>query len=206
VDNIPASNSFPCAKISIAYSPTSDRLTAFFRIFCAIPAIIILCLLSGFHSKDFGLIAPGILFLPTMLMILFRKKYPKWWFDWNYALTKFSYRVGAYFLLLRDEFPAVEEDQSVQLELRYPDVTKELSCGMPLVKWFLAIPHLIILALLGVATVLVTVIAWFAILFTGKYPPKIHEFVVGVMRWGLRVSAYAFLLLTDEYPPFKLSE
>jgi hypothetical protein len=202
----PTPKPFPYAKLSIACPPRSDRLTAFFRIFCAIPVMIILVLMSGFHSKEASWIAPGILFLPTVLVLLFRKKYPRWWFDWNYALTKFSYRIQAYILLLRDEYPALEEDQAVNVELRYPDASKELSRGMPLVKWFLAIPHLIILAFLCVAVVLVTIIAWFAILFTGKYPASIHEFVVGVSRWGLRVSAYAFLLITDEYPPFSLSE
>jgi hypothetical protein len=162
--------------------------------------------MSGFHSKEVSWIAPGRLFLPTVLVLLFRKKYPRWWFDWNLALTKFSFRIQAYILLLRDEYPALEEDQSVKVELRYPDASKELSRGLPLVKWFLAIPHLIILAFLCVAVIFVSIIAWFAILFTGKYPAKIHEFVVGVSRWGLRVSAYAFLLITDEYPPFSLSE
>jgi hypothetical protein len=199
-------NSFPYAKLSIPHSPTSNRLTAFFRIFCAIPVFIILILMSGFHSKEVSWIAPGILFLPTVLVILFRKKYPRWWFDWNLALTKFSFRIQAYILLLRDEYPALEEEQSVKVELQYPDAAKDLSSGMPLVKWFLAIPHLIILAFLCVAVVLLTIFAWFAILFTGRYPASIHEFVVGVSRWGLRVSAYAFLLITDEYPPFSLSE
>ncbi len=206
VDEKKASASFPYAKLSIPYSPASDRLTAFFRLFCALPIIIILVLLSGFHSKGANFAAPGVLFLPTLFVILFRRKYPKWWFDWNYALTKFSMRVMAYLLLLRDEYPAIEEDQSVNLELLYPDAVKDLSRGMPLVKWFLAIPHIIILVFLFIAVVFVTIFAWFAILFTGKYPARIHEFVVGVARWGLRVNAYAFLLITDEYPPFKLSE
>ncbi|HUI92456.1 MAG TPA: DUF4389 domain-containing protein [Chitinivibrionales bacterium] len=162
--------------------------------------------MSGIHTEKVIWAAPGILFLPTLLMILFRKKYPRWWFDWNYALTKFSMRVGAYILLLRDEYPAIEEDQSVMVELRHPDASKELSQGMPLVKWFLALPHLFILIFLGIAVVFLTIITWFAILFTGKYPAGIHKFVVGVVRWGLRVNAYTFLLITDEYPPFSLSE
>ena len=201
-----ALSSFPYAKLSIPHSPTSNRLTAFFRIFCALPVMVLLVLLSGFHTKDVSWAAPGTLVLPTLLVILFRKKYPQWWFDWNVALTKFSMRVMAYLLLLRDEYPALSEEQSVIVELMYPDASKDLSRGMPLVKWFLAIPHLTILAFLCIAAILVSIIAWFAILFTGRYPAKIHEFVVGVARWGLRVNAYAFLLITDEYPPFTLSE
>jgi hypothetical protein len=197
---------FPYAKLSIPHPASSDRLTCFFRIFCAIPAMIVLVLLVGFATKHSQWIAPGILFFPALLAILFRKKYPRWWFDWNLNLTKFSMRLGAYILMLRDEYPAFEDDQAVVLELRYPDAEKELARGMPLVKWFLAIPHLFILIFLGISVVLVSIIAWFAILFTGRYPVGIHEFVVGVMRWGLRVNAYAFLLITDEYPPFRLSE
>ncbi len=200
------SNSFSCAKVSIPHSPVSNRLTAFFRIFCALPVFVILVLLSGFHSKDVQWVAPGILFLPTILAILFRKKYPRWWFDWNCALTKFSLRVMAFALLLRDEIPALEDDQSVMVELAYPDALKDLSRGMPLVKWFLAIPHIVILIFLFAAVVIMTVAAWFAILFTGRYPAKIHGFVVGVVRWGLRVNAYAFLLITDRYPPFTLAD
>jgi hypothetical protein len=206
MDTKSSPNSFPFAKLSIAYSPKSDRLTAFFRIFCAIPIMIILVLLSGVHTKTATWAAPGVLLLPTLLIILFRKKYPRWWFDWNYALTKFSMRVMSYILLLRDEYPSIEEDQAVTLELQYPDAAKDLARGMPLVKWFLAIPHLFILIFLCIAALFLTIIAWFAILFTGKYPANIHEFVVGVARWGLRVNAYAFLLITDEYPPFSLSE
>jgi hypothetical protein len=197
---------FPFAKLTIPCPSHSDRLTAFFRLFCALPVLIVLMLLVGIHSKGAHCVGGGLLILPALLAILFRKRYPRWWFDWNYSLMKFATRIISYLLLLRDEYPAFEEDQSVSLELRYPDAVKELSQGMPLVKWFLAIPHLIIMALLLVAVVLMTVVAWFAILFTAKYPAGIHEFVVGVLRWSLRVNAYAFLLITDVYPPFRLSE
>lgn len=206
MENQESAPSFPFAKIAIPHPASSDRLTCFFRIFCVIPAAIILVLLVGISTKDARWAGPGILLLPTVLAILFRKKYPRWWFDWNVSLTKFSTRIGAYLLLLRDEYPALAEDQFVNIELRYPDAAKDLSRGMPLVKWFLAIPHIFILVFLGISVVFVTIIAWFAILFTGKYPAGMHEFVVGVLRWSLRVNAYAFLLITDEYPPFRLSE
>ncbi len=139
-------------------------------------------------------------------MLLFRQKYPKWWFDWNLALTKFSTRVSAYLVLLRDEYPSTDEEQAVHLEIAYPDVSKDLKRGMPLVKWFLAIPHYILLFLLYIAVVVSVVIAWFAILFTGRYPRGLFGFVVGVLRWSLRVAVYAFLLTTDRYPPFSLSD
>ena len=189
-----------------------NRLTSFFRIFVAIPILIIAGLLGsgaytlGVHSEFWrtSLTAGGLLFLPLVLMILFRKKYPKWWFDWNLALTKFSYRVASYLLLLRDEYPSTDEEQAVHLGLIYPNVQTELGRGWPLIKWFLAIPHYIVLFFLFIAIVVMWIVAWFAILFTGRYPKGIFEFSVGVLRWVLRVSAYAFLLITDKYPAFSL--
>jgi len=147
----------------------------------------------------------GALFAATLLMILIRRRYPRWWFDFALELNRFSTRVGAYLLLLTDGYPSTVEEQSVHLDLDYPDVERDLNRWLPLIKWLLALPHLIILVFLYVAVVLVTVIAWFAILFTGRYPRGMFDFVVGVARWSLRVYAYAFLLLTDEYPPFALA-
>jgi hypothetical protein len=137
-------------------------------------------------------------------MILFRQKYPKWWFDWLLALSKFSTRVSSYLMLLRDEYPSTDEEQSVHVDLVYPDVKTQLMRGMPLVKWFLAIPHWIVIGFLAVAAVVCVIIAWFAILFTGRYPKGLFDFVVGVLRWSFRVKAYASLLVTDKYPPFSL--
>jgi hypothetical protein len=195
---------YPYAVLSIPCPSSSNRLTAFFRIFCAIPILIIVVLLVGCNAGKGAVIGGGFLFFPIMLVILFKKIYPKVWFDWIYYLSKFSARVFSYLFLLRDEYPSIEDDQCVKLELRYPNVTTELHRGMPIIKWFLAIPHYIVLACLFVAVIFATILAWFSILFSGKYPVTIHEFVVAVFRWCLRVNAYAFLLLTDEYPPFKL--
>ena len=148
--------------------------------------------------------AGGVIFLALVLMILFQQKYPRWWFDWNAALTKFSYRVIAYMGLLRDEYPSTDEEQAVHIKLKYPDVKKDLNRWLPLVKWLLAIPHFIILAFMFLAAMVCVIIAWFAILFTGRYPVGLFNFVTGVLRWSLRVSAYASLLITDRYPPFRL--
>ena len=205
-----ASSAYP-ASLEIDYPDRSlNRLTSFFRIFAIIPIVIVLMLLtggfnSGGDSGGFRLVISGVGFtlVPLVLMILFRKKYPKWWYDWNLALTKFSYRVSSYFLLLRDEYPSTDEEQAVHVEMLYPDA-QQLGRGMPLVKWFLAIPHWIVLCFLGIAALVCAIIAWFAILFTGRYPRGLFNFIVGVMRWSLRVEAYAFLLITDRYPPFSL--
>jgi hypothetical protein len=190
-----------------------NRLTTLFRIFTAIPIVIILGLLSGGNSErqessgaTYQYAATSIVFLPTLLMLLFRQKYPRWWFDWNVALTNFGYRVVTYLALLRDEYPSTDEEQAVHLSIPYPDAQLELNRWLPLVKWFLAIPHYIVLVFLNVAALVCIVIAWFAILFTGHYPRALFDFVVGVFRWWLRVSAYAFILTTDRYPPFRLSE
>lgn len=200
-------------KLSVDYPDRKlNRLTTFFRIFMVIPIFIILVLLIGASYKwgDSGwntqYSAAGLVFLPTLLMILFRKKYPRWWFDWNLALTKFSTRVSVYFALLTDVYPSTDEEQSVAINIEYPDAQKDLNRWLPLVKWIMAIPHYIVLVFLGIAAWVVTVIAWFAILFTGRYPRDLFDFVVGVYRWALRVSGYAFILVTDKYPPFSLSE
>lgn len=186
-----------------------NRLTSVFRVLLIVPIAIIVFLVSGpGWSADqawrFPLAAGGILFLPTLLMILLRWKYPRWWFDWNLNLSRFSLRVAAYFALLTDVYPSTDQEQSVHLQVRYPDVHKELKAGLPLVKWFLAIPHYFLLAFLAVGVIGAVIISWFAILFTARYPRGLFDFVVGVMRWCTRVSAYAFLLVTDVYPPFSL--
>ncbi|MFC1911970.1 DUF4389 domain-containing protein [Chloroflexota bacterium] len=207
------STAYP-VSLSIDYPDRNlDRLTTIFRIFTVIPIAIIICLLtSGNYGGNaeggeiYQYAAAGLVFLPLVLMILFRQKYPKWWFDWNVALTKFSTRVEAYLALLRDEYPSTDEDQAVHIEIPYPDAKNELNRWLPLVKWFLAIPHYIVLFFLGIAAIVSIVIAWFAILFTCRYPKGLFDFVTGVFRWSLRVAAYAFLLTTDLYPPFALSD
>jgi Domain of unknown function (DUF4389) len=191
-----------------------NRLTTFFRLFTVIPIAIVLGVVSGgTYNFDWGgpndatttfAAAGGILVLAPLLMILFRKKYPRWWFDWNRELVRFTNRVHVYVWLLTDQYPSTDEQQSVHLEIVYPNAESELARGMPLVKWLLAIPHYIILIFLFIAAVVSVIIAWFAILFTGRYPRSLFDFVVGVLRWGLRVEAYAFLLVTDRYPPFSL--
>jgi hypothetical protein len=176
-----------------------NRLATAFRIFTVIPILIVLATVSGG-----GAAAGGIVFFGTLLMILFRKKYPRWWFDWNRELLRFSTRVHTYLLLMNDQYPSTDEQQWVKLEVEYPNVETDLARGMPLVKWFLAIPHYIVLFFLGIAAFFCVIIAWFAILFTGRYPRSLFDFVLGVQRWALRVVAYAFILVTDRYPPFSL--
>jgi hypothetical protein len=197
---------------SVDYPDRSlDRLTTAFRIFTVIPIAIVAATVSGAtYSYDTATAtttiaaAGGILFAGPLLMILFRKKYPRWWFDWNRELLRFQARVGAYLALLSDRYPSTDEQQYVRLEIRYPNVETDLARGMPLVKWFLAIPHYIVLFFLYIAAFVCVVIAWFAILFTGRYPRSLFDFVVGVGRWHLRVAAYMFILVTDKYPPFSL--
>lgn len=188
-----------------------SRLTTFFRIFTVIPIAVVLGAVSGSgwdsSSADTRAVvtgAGGLLFFAPLLMILFRQKYPRWWFDWNLELQRFTNRVGVYLALMDDRYPSTDEHQSVHLEYRYPDAATELNRWLPLVKWFLAIPHYIILVFLNIGLVVLVVVAWFTILFTGTYPRAIFDYVEGVIRWHNRVAAYAFLLVTDEYPPFSL--
>ena len=188
-----------------------NRLTTFFRIFTVIPIAIVLAAVSGQtwqSSTDSRAViagAGGLLFFGPLLMILFRLKYPRWWFDWNLELQRFSNRVGIYVLLMDDKYPSTDEHQSVHLDYRYPQMPAELNRFLPLVKWFLAIPHYIVLFFLEIAAFFAVIVTWFAILFTGRYPRGIFSFVEGVFRWHNRVAAYAFVLVTDRYPPFRLA-
>jgi hypothetical protein len=174
-----------------------NRVTTFFRIFTAIPILIILSLLSGRET--------GLLFFAPLLMIVFQRKYPHWWFNWNLELLRFTNRVAVYLALMDDRYPSTTDEQAVHLDFAYPDAEKDLNQWMPLVKWFLAIPHYIVLYVLGIAAVIMIIAAWFIILFTEYYPREIFTFVEGVLRWYNRVVAYAFIMVTDEYPPFSLN-
>jgi hypothetical protein len=189
-----------------------NRLTTGFRIFVAIPILIVLATVSNetwdFYARNSSVVvtgAGGLLFLGPLLMILFRRKYPRWWFDWNLELQRFTNRVGAYLALMDDRYPATDQQQAVHLDYVYPDAARDLNRWLPLVKWLLAIPHYIVLFFLWIAAIVVVIIVWFAILFTGRYPRGMFDFVEGVFRWENRVIAYAFLLVTDRYPPFALS-
>jgi hypothetical protein len=189
-----------------------NRLTTAFRIITVIPIAILLGTLVG-YSNQYGASGEsativvggvGLLFIPPLLMIVFRQKYPRWWFDWNLELLRFMNRVGAYLALMADRYPSSDEHQYVALDMPFPDARVGLNRWLPLVKWFLAIPHLIVLAILYIVAFFALIAAWFAILFTGRYPRGLFDFVEGVIRWHNRVVGYAFVLVTDEYPPFRL--
>jgi hypothetical protein len=188
-----------------------NRLTTFFRIFTVIPIAIIAALLAGGSSYSAGGSevayaggGVGLLTIPVVLMILFRKKYPRWWFDWNLELMRFGNRIGIYVTLMDDTYPSTDEQQAVHLDFPYPDAQTELQRGMPLVKWLLAIPHYIVLFFLYLGAFFVVIFAWFAILFTGRFPRGAFNYLEGVYRWHNRVIGYAFALITDQYPPFRL--
>jgi len=211
------------ARLEIDYPETLDRFTSFFRWIWIIPIAIILGLISGAGetvtntiyvnqagevlrtSRDAAGGLAGGLAAATALMIIFRQRYPRWWFDFARELTRFEARVGAYAALLTDQYPSTVDEQAVHLEIDYPDVEADLNRWLPIVKWLLAIPHYIVLGILSAVGVIVVILAWFAILFTGRYPKSFFDFIVGIARWWLRVAAYAVLLVTDRYPPFSMS-
>ena len=202
-------------RLSIDY-PDRDlnRATTFFRLIVAIPIFIVLAAVSGVgwgatwdKGKDymeFGGAAGGLLFFAPLLLILFRQKYPRWWFDWNLNLLRFQTRVFAYLALMDDRYPSTDDEQAVHIDIDYPDAQRDLNRWLPLVKWLLATPHFIVLVLLSVVAFLAVIFAWFAVLFTGRYPRGLFDFVEGVLRWGTRVEGYALLMATDRYPPFTL--
>ena len=210
------------ARLEVDYPEKLDRMTTFFRLIMVIPIGIILGLISEAGQtvtntvflneagdvmkstqETVGGLASG-LFAATALMIVFGRRYPRWWFDFSRELARFGARVAAYLSLLTDQYPSTVEEQSVHLEIDYPDVEKDLNQWLPLAKWLLAIPHYVVLAFLGIGSFFAVIIAWFAILIKGTYPKNLFDFNVGVGRWALRVEAYAILLVTDEYPPFSL--
>jgi hypothetical protein len=204
------------ARLDIDYPETLNRFTTLVRLIWVIPIAIILSLLTatgngsvvtenGHRAASTGGGLAGGLFFATLLMIAVRVRYPRWWFDFARELTRFGARVGAYLGLLTDQYPSTVEEQAVHLEIDYPDVEHDLNRWLPLVKWLLAIPHYVVLIVLWLAAFVAIVVAWFAILLTGRYPRALFDFVVGVARWSLRVGAYAFLLVTDQYPPFSLA-
>ncbi len=187
------------------------RLSTAFRLIVAIPIVVVLTMLSGStfgdndRSAEHTLVIGGAaVFVPLVLMLVFRQKYPRWWFDWNLNLMRFSNRVTAYLTLLDDRYPSTDEEQSVHLDFAYPDA-RQLNRWLPLVKWLLAIPHYVVLLFFWLGALFAVVLAWFAILFTGSYPRAPFDYVVGVLRWSNRVNAYAFTLITDQYPPFSFS-
>ena len=203
------------ARLEIAYPDRLNRVTTAFRLVLVVPIVIVSSVLSGEGTQsvqtsggDWATTTSagitGGLFAATLLLVLFRRRYPRWWFDFALELTRFTARIGAYVALLTDRYPSTVEHQAVGLDLDYPDVERELNRWLPLVKWFLAIPHYVLLVFLGLGAVVSVILAWFAILFTGRYPRTLFDYVVGVARWDLRVQAYAFLLITDRYPPFSL--
>lgn len=204
------------ARLDVDHPEQLDRVTTFFRLLWAIPILVILGLLTATGNETVvneagerirtsgGGITAGLA-AATALMIVVRERYPRWWFDFARELTRFGMRVGAYLALLTDQYPSTVDEQAVHVEIDYPDVERDLNRWMPLVKWLLALPHYIVLIALWLIAMFLVVVAWFAILFTGRYPRGLFDFVVGVGRWSLRVHAYAVLLVTDRYPPFSLS-
>ena len=190
-----------------------DRASTAVRPLITLPILFVLAALGGpalgATRAGGGLffigLASGLLVIPPLLTIVFRQKYPRWWFDFNLAFLRFDNRVFGYLLLTGDEYPSTDDEQSVHLNVPYPDVRADLNRFMPLIKWLLAIPHYLALLILDLGVVLATIAAWVAIILTGRHPRRLFNYTVSVMRWHNRVVGYAYALFTDDYPPFRLS-
>jgi hypothetical protein len=201
-----AEPSYP-VSFEAEYPEQLGRLSSAFRIILYIPVAIFLALVGGqaFSYSDFGdvtsitLAGGGGIVLAIWAAVLVRQYIPHWLFDFQVALMRFQARAYGYLALLTDRFPAFEGEYPINFEVSYPDRLNRWKVAIW--KIITSIPHIIILIFLYVAALVVVMIAWFAILFTGRYPQGLHTFVAGVFRWSFRVQAYIYSL-TDEYPPF----
>ena len=183
-----------------------NRVSALFRIILVIPMAIFL---ASFSPSDYSstnnadFLAVGFLAIPVALAIVFRQIYPSYLLAFNEALLSLQTRVDAYVLLLTDEYPSIEQNDIVSVV--FPPVdAKLLNRWLPLVKWFLAIPLYVVGVFYIIYALLLTIFAWLSVIFTGNYPEKCAEGVVGTIAYWNRVAGYAFLLVTDEYPTFSL--
>ena len=184
-----------------------NRKTVLFRGILVVPAFVFLTSFSAAtwsEGSDSGIGAAGIVFLPTLLALLFRKKYPSFVLTFNHAVLELGTRVFAYLFLLNDDYPSIERNPNVAVI--FPDIEggAKLNRWLPLVKWFLAIPHYIVGSIYIALSVFVSVIAWVQTSATGKYPAWAGEIVLGSFAYWNRVQGYMLLLVTDEYPTFRL--
>lgn len=187
-----------------------NRLTVFFRFIIVIPFIFLASMLSGSslsdsNGNDWMMSGGSALLFGLVIVILFSATYPVWILTFIHGLQAFEVKIGVYGLLLRDELPSLDDRPYAQV--LYPDIEggRKINRFLPLVKWFLAIPHYIVLFFTGIGVFVVTALAWFAILFTGKYPQSFAPYVIGWLKYYNRVIGYAFALVTDEYPQFRLA-
>jgi|tagenome__1003787_1003787.scaffolds.fasta_scaffold20849642_3 hypothetical protein len=151
-------------------------------------------------------IAAFVLWVVSIFVVLFTERNPFLGFQTMYL--RYYWRVTSFAAFMRNEYPPFDFATDPALVVRDAAVVDvddpgEMNRWLPLVKWLLAFPHYVVLWLLGIAAFVVIVIAFFAVLFTGRWPEGMRDFVVGYFRWYTRVHAYVFLL-TDAYPPFSL--
>lgn len=182
-----------------------NRMSALFRIILVVPMAIFVASFAptDLSTSNSNYLSVGFLILPTALAIVVRQIYPTYLLAFNEALLSLQTRVDAYLLLLTDEYPSIEENDVVSVT--FPEVdAKALNRWLPLIKWFLAIPLYVVGVFYIVYLSLLTIAGWFSVLFTGNYPEKCAEGVVGTIAYWNRVIGYAFLMLTDEYPSFSL--
>ena len=179
-----------------------NRATTFFRPILIIPILIFV---GTFSSSNSG--ATSISFtlaVPVLLALVFRNIYPSYIYGFNQSFLELQNRISLYALYLTDEFPSIEKSKYVTITLPEVRGGKALNRWLPLVKWLLAIPLYVVGVVYLAVTVIYTIIAWFNILFTGKYPKFAIDFVVGTVQFWNRVTGYAFILVTDEYPTFSV--
>jgi len=179
--------------LAVDYPERQLRWKTLLRLFLAIPVFIFALFIVG---------AQWAMACAIWIAIVLRGRIPCWMFDSQVALTRWQVRALSYCLLLTDSYPPFEGDYPIRFDVEYPERVSRWK--VLFWKIFTATPHMVVLGFLWIGAYVAIVIAWFAILFTGRFPRGLHEYVAGVVRWSMRVQAYVFSL-TDDYPPFSLS-
>ncbi len=191
-----------------------NRMTALFRLILVAPAFIFVSSFASFSdlssdstaglsSDSTAGIAAGFLILPLVLALVVRQAYPSYLLAFNEALISLQTRLTAYMVVLTDEYPSIEDNDVVSVT--FPEVDpKALNRFLPLVKWLLALPLYIVGIIYAIYAIFLTLFAWINVIFTGNYPERCAEGVVGTIAFWNRVTGYALLMVTDEYPTFSL--
>lgn len=179
-----------------------DKKTVFWRGILAVPVVVFVIAFTPMADEAW---ATGLIILPVVLALVVRGIYPSYVLSFNHGLIELETRLVAYVLLLTDDYPSIERNPNVAVLLPDVDGGKKLNRFMPLIKWILAIPLVIVGLVYALLALIITFVAWIVTWSTGTYPRWALDIVLGTVKFWNRVYGYAILLVTDEYPGFSLT-